>query len=342
MLVCSVHDPAIFDQRLFAENDHYEAIMASHLRDVQLCHLLVVDEGGTVWREIIALAEKVPWLGMYLNACISESRIVYLPSVQQHGDKVRQWLDQAGSAEAVGLIAHKQVDVLVAANQTVDAMSIEKMPLDKTCMLRDYHKSPSYQRESLSRGARALNTLTKKEFLDDVITPVVWWAEACTVIDKMIVRAAYGDPGGQRKEQSNFSDFKETIHAILGIWRKGPRRSEGTFRIISEHTNQYIGDELAKQLADKLGLADACDIEICLKNKEELKVLNHDRYLVTNNDICIGFTRGFDLLDADFKGNKQNMMCGISDVYVRQHQNERDAVNDVMLLRNQGRWSGKT
>ncbi len=334
MIVCSVHDPAVFDAALFEDSDHYEGWMALHLDNVRVAHLLACDdspEGSAIWSEILRAQASSPLLAAKLGACLNPQRVVYVNPHPTRPQKVRPRLDSDGSAQAVGLIANPGVDVLIAAQGTVEAMEAEGISANKVFTASSYHNSEAYRRERLSFGGRALRDLTKADFLDQIIRPVVCWAREATIVDKVITRAAFGD-AGNGDPKPTWPKFKQTVAAIHAAWKEGAYASEGTFRVISSHTSYMIGDALAEELAKKLDLG-CKDLHVVLKRPQDVHDLGHDRYLVTDKDMCVGFTKGFDLL-ADDKA------CGATDAYLRQPQAERDTVVELIHAQSQGEWRG--
>jgi len=334
MIVCSVHDPAVFDAALFEENGHYEAFMALHLDNVRVAHLLACDsspEGSAIWSEILTAQGTSPFLAAKLGACLNPQRIVYLPPHPTRPQKVRPWLNSDGSAQAVGLAANPGVDVLIAAQNTVDAMEEEGISVDKAFTTSSYHNSAAYDREQLSFGGRSLCDLTKTEFLNEIIRPVVYWAREVTIVDKFITKAAFGETGSGASSP-NWPKFKQTVSEIFSAWKGGAHASDGTFRVISSHTSYMIGDALAEELAKKLDLG-CKDLHVMLKRPQDVHDRGHDRYLVTDKDMYVGFTKGFDVLG-------ENEACGASDAYLRQPQAERDSVVELIHAPSQGEWRG--
>jgi hypothetical protein len=336
MLVCSIHDPAIFDTKLFQENSLYEGRIDAHLDRVGLSHLLVCDDaasGSLIWSDIFKAAEASPFLAMKLSACLNPQRIVYLPCEKSRYDKLVKRLDRPGSASVVGLICHGNVDVLIAAQDTVKAMVEEGMDLKRTCTMADYHKSPVYARERLSFGGRPVSDLSREQFLQEIVVPVIHWAKHAAVVDKVITRAAFGGKEGMGKPNANWPRFRATVRDIYAAWQKTPFANEGEFEIVSSHNNFKVGDELAAALAERLGLMEP-NVVVSLKSDQKVGAINHDRYLWTDKDVCIGFTKGFDLLSSDEP-------CGVSDVYLRQPQAEKDTVTELIHAESKGSWSGR-
>jgi hypothetical protein len=334
MIVCSIHDPALFDAALFEKNRHYEGHLSGHLDRVMHAHLIACDQdenGSVIGQSIAEAALKLPALGMKINAMLNPQRIIYLPADPPRREKIMKWLDRAGSAEAVGLIGHAKVDVFVAAEDTYEAMQAETITLDRTCTLATYHTHPCSERERRAMGGYPLQNMSKADFLAEIIDPLVYWAREVTIIDKYLIKAAFGEKGDGR-QGGNWSKFRSTLKSIHDRWCQGPFADVGTFRVISVHNNFKVGNELAEHLARKLNLG-CRNLHISLKPEHEVATINHDRYLVTDRQFAIGITRGFDLI-----ADKQP--CGVADAYLRQSDGEQDLITTLMHARPRGEWQG--
>jgi hypothetical protein len=333
MIVCSIHDPALFQADLFKDR-YYEGRLSEHLDRVMHAHLIACDQsadGSVIGRSITMAAQQLPALGMKINAMLNPQRIVYLPADPVRREKIMQWLDNAGSAEAVGLIGNSKVDVLVAAEDTYEAMREEEIPLDRTCTLASYHKNACSERERRAMGGYPLQNMSKADFLAEIIDPLVYWAREVTIIDKYLIKAAFGEKG-DGKQGSNWSKFRSTLKSIHDRWCRGPLAGAGTFRVISVHNNFKVGNELAEHLAQKLNLG-CRNLHISLKPEHDVATINHDRYLVTDRQFAVGFTRGFDLI-----ADKQP--CGVADAYLRQSEGEKGLIAMLMHARPRGEWIG--
>lgn len=335
MIVCSIHDPAIFQPGCFVDNPGYERLVSEHLDTVAFQHLLVCDRqpggGSYIWEEINRAAESNPLLYAKFSSYISNQRIVYLPPLSSRSAQVKKQLASRGSVETVGLIGHGNVDVLVAAPETLKAMAEENMNTQRVFTMDNYHLSDAKSKENLARGGRPVSGLNRDEFLSLIIKPVVCWAENVYLIDKMVTRAAFGEKGNG-KPQGNWQKFKYTIGEIYRLWNEGAKSVDGCFEIVSIHNGYRVGDELAALLAEMLELQHR-NIKISLKSEPDLSAVNHDRYLVTNQEFQLGFTRGFDLLDSE-------KPC-VSDVYLRQPCASDDVIPFVLRAHNVGQWDGR-
>lgn len=83
---------------------------------------------------------------------------------------------------------------------------------------------------------------------------------------------------------------------------------DGIFEIITWPINDYykdgeclLGDDLATELGKKLGISFK-QLRVMFKIEHLVRPLMHDRYLVTNQGIVLGFSKGFDLFASDTLG----------------------------------------
>jgi hypothetical protein len=333
MIVASIHDPEVFAPARFAENDQYEGRIVERLRVMQHSHLLVVDDSGGNSVIAVALAANIAQNAatqMAANAVIRNERCVRLPVDLNRHRKIAQWIDAPGSAEAVALAGHGDVDICVVAQDTLDAIEEENIRQDRVTTLAQYHTTRAFSKESLVFGGRPVSDLTKAQFLDEIVRPVVHWATSLTIVDKMISRSAFGDAANPAGAPSgNWPRFNDTLRAIFDQWDAGPFCGQNRVTIITEavthvvrNNTSLLGDNLAAELAHRLSIP-TNRARIVLKNPQQVKDINYDRYLVTNHAFIVGITRGFDLLDGGAN-------CAVSDVFLRQAQAQGDALARLM------------
>lgn len=342
MIVASIHDPEVFAPARFAENDQYEGRIVERLRVMQHSHLLVVDDstGNSIIAGALAanLAQNAA-TQMAANAVIRTDRCLRLPVDANRHRKIAQWIDAPGSAEAVALAGHGDVDICVVAQDTLDAIQEENIRQDRITTLSQYHTTRAFNRENLVFGGRPVADLTKTQFLNEIVRPVVHWATSLTIVDKMVSRSAFGDarnPTGTTG--TNWPRFNDTLREIFDQWDAGPFSGQHRLTIITEavthvvHNNTtLLGDSLAAELARRLSIP-TDRVRIVLKSHEQVKNINHDRYLVTNHAFVVGITRGFDLLDGAAN-------CAVSDVFLRQSQAQGDAL--ALLMNSQRGTAGR-
>jgi len=330
MIVTSIHDPAIFAPERLTANGYYLGLLMERLRIAANCHLIAIDEtnsGGSIMMYAIQQAgSQNPTIGMLLSSVFKLERCVRLPAETTRVAKIQELIKTAGSAQAVALAGCSGVDVCILDDETFTAAEMQAINRAKLTTLADYHKTEAYQRENLAFGGKPVSDLTKEEFLQKIVRPVVFWADQVTIIDKMIGRAAFGADNHANtdgKPSNNWSHFNTTLHEIFKLWDKGPNSKGRRFRIITESVTNVMpngclcqGPALAAELAGRLTIPPG-RVEVILKSADQVKSINHDRYLLTNHGFVVGITKGFDLLQNDSK-------CGVSDVYLRQAQSQND------------------
>lgn len=330
MIVTSVHDPAIFAPERFTENRHYLGRIVERLRIVANCHLMATDAtdkgGSVIFTALQQIACQNTTIGMYLNAVLRPERCIRLPIDPTRHAKIRDIITSAGSAEAVALAGHTGVDTCILDEETFTATEMAGVSRTKLTTLADYHTSKAFQQEILAFGGKPVSDLTKEQFLQKIVRPVVYWAPQVIIIDKMIGKAAFGSDikaNTVGTPSTNWPQFNSTLNDIFKIWDKGVHSSGKRLRIITESVTNVMKDdqlvhapELAIMLARRLTIP-TDRVEIVLKNADAVKNIDHDRYLLTNHGFVIGISHGFDLLRSEDK-------CGVSDVYLRQAQSKDD------------------
>lgn len=176
-----------------------------------------------------------------------------------------------------------------------------------------------------------MGNLTVEQFLAQIVRPVMHWAKKLTIIDKMISRAAFGNPSDPTgRPSNNWAKFDQTLKAVFDEWDKGPYAQDDRLTVITDSASHVrrnghciLGDDLAAELAERLSIP-THRVCVILKRPENVRAINHDRYLVTNHGFCIGITGGFDLIDST------NQKCGVSDVFLRQPQQRNDILDRLM------------
>jgi hypothetical protein len=305
MIVTSICDPAVFDPSLL-ENKYATSSLTAALRNMAQYHLPVVDSCNAIAMATLKRLQEHPALQMRYNALLQPDRIVHVPADASRIQQLEEWIGSE-SATAVACSENPLVDVLLASDDTLVAMEEEKIDHRKTVALHNFSGSCWYK----DGKSKAIGGMTKEEFLSEIIRPVVRCARKVTIIDKMVSRAAFG------LRSTNWDSFKQTIRLIHGEWEKGLYRGDGTFEVITAHeTNArlngktILGNDQAKAIGAKLGIPQP-QLLVLLHSEHKFDSKMHARYLVTNQDIVLGFEKGFDLSTAE--------TLGICDVYLRKY-----------------------
>ncbi len=310
MVITSICDPALFDQPLL-EDRNYAFGLLMVLQGMTQNHLPVLDSAGSIARATLERLQHNPSLEMQYNALLQPERIVRIPSDETRIQKLSDWIEKE-SAAAVACSENPVVDVLLAGGDTLIAMKEENIEGSKSTCLQDFPNSNWSQYEA----TKPIGGMTKEQFLSEIIRPVVRCAKKVTIIDKIIIRAAFGDqrnPSGQPGD--NWSSFKKSILAVHEEWTKGLHKGDGLFEIITwpvTHVQKdgkaLLGDALAEELGRRLAIPFK-QLRVMFKSEHKFRADMHDRYLVTNQGIVLGFSKGFDLFASDTLGS-----C---DVYLR-------------------------
>ncbi|MDF7801787.1 hypothetical protein P4C99_20075 [Pontiellaceae bacterium B1224] len=193
----------------------------------------------------------------------------------------------------------------MANDDTLTAMEVEKIDRGKCTTLQNFPGSCWYKDEP----SKTIGGMTRDQFLAEIIRPVVRCARKVTIIDKMVSRAAFG------LRNTNWESFKQTIRLIHKEWENGLYQGDGIFEVISAHETSarlngktILGNDQAKAIGIKLQIPQP-QLRVLLHSPQKFGSDMHDRYLVTSQNIVLGFSKGFDLFAAD--------TLGTCDVYLR-------------------------
>ncbi|MDF7823141.1 hypothetical protein P4B35_03895 [Pontiellaceae bacterium B12227] len=310
MIVTSVCDPALFDPSLL-ENKYAMDSLTSTLRNMMQYHLPVIDSGDAISKATQKRLQDHPALQMRYSALLQPGRIVRIPADISRVQRLEEWIGSE-PATAVACSENPIVDVLLASDDTLAAMTEENIDSRKTVALHNFSGSCWFKDDSCKK----IGGMTKEQFLSEIIRPVVRCAEKVTIIDKMIIRAAFGDGGNPSgKPGANWSSFKKSILAVHDEWVKGLHQGNGLFEIITwpvTHVQKdgkaLLKDDLAKELGKRLSIPFS-HLRVIFKSEHKFRADMHDRYLVTNQGIVLGFSKGFDLFASN--------TLGTCDVYLR-------------------------
>lgn len=317
MIVTSVHDPALFNEKLLADKSH-KSTLKLILEEMMTNHIIVLDSDLKMNRKLFAALNKHPSIQQQYNALVDPRRIIKIAANTEHAKQLAKWIDESSSiAEACS--EDEIVDVFLADKDTCDAMEEEHLETRKACEIYDYIDSDWHKIASCK--SKAVGGWTKDQFMRNIIRPVVRSAKKVSIIDKIIIRAAFGDendPSG--KPSSNWGNFKKTIQTIHKEWSGGYHNGNGIFEVITwpathvrnKDGQPLLGNALAEELGKRLGIT-FDQLRVMFKDKQKFQSDMHDRYLVTNQGIVLGFSKGFDL----FSGDKLDP-C---DVYLRPSDN---------------------
>jgi len=318
MVINSICDPALFDEALF-ENSFYLPALAMTLQDMTHNHIQVLDSAGVIGGEVKGKLQCAPQCQLLYNALLRPERIVRVPADNALAEKIAEWRE-AGSASAAACSAHSLVDVLIADTDTQIAIKEAGLDIRKTCSIQQYPASGWKKKKMDTEKAFPIGGMSKVDFVEQVIRPVVRCAKKVTIIDKIAIKAAFGDdrnPSGN--PSGSWESFRKSIYAVYDEWTKGLYQGIGTFEVITwpvTHVQNagksMLGDDLAEEFGRRLGISFK-QLRVMFKREHSFREDMHDRYLITNQGFVLGFSKGFDLSSA--------AAMSVCDVYFRHHDN---------------------
>lgn len=343
MIIASIQDPKIYDVDRCADPT-YRALLIERLRRMAHNHLWVVDEDregqSRIGRQLLNFAKSNPVLGGRLNALMRPERVVKIPLNQDRFDGLDEGLlDHESSVAAMVLSQEADPDVLLADEETVEAMRMHHLDTSRTFTLQGYGQSTFMDIEDLAMGGVPVGEFTKADFTQRVLVPLLKYSKQVQVIDKQVIRAAINpdSSGACRSPGRNWSSFKTTIQAMFDAWTSNP--IGGRFELVTNHvssaTRQGVtiaGDVQAAELGQLLALdKNLCHIHLKpLDTNTGLRELTHDRYIVSDRGFVLGVSRGFDLIG---EGDK----CKPADIYLR---SSRDAALVITKILRSGSDQG--
>ncbi len=335
MLMATVLDPDLFSPANLAD-DGTRVALIRHLDSMCRNNVVVFDDAsadGTrslIWKELRAALPSLPMaVQQRLGLLVQSPRKAFVAGgavSTVNGLQVVNPAVSAGSWAAVALAEHPRVDVVMASGRTYRALGGTNSKIATNITFVD---SPAYNKEQSYLRPKLLGTLTKAQFVEQVVDPVVYWARSVRIIDPHVCSCAI-------RKGSNLFRFKDTITAIHHAWRNGYYGGTGAFEVISTATDPWdpqaaglSADQQAQSLASELELNDE-HATIRLKTaKAGLRIINHDRFLVTNQEVVLGFTRGFDVTGGD--GH-----CVPCEVYTRTRREAGDTIDELLATKDVG------
>lgn len=300
MVITSICDPALFEQTLL-ENELARGLLTSVFRNMSQNHLPVVDADGAISKATLKKLQQNPALQMLYSALLQPERIIRVHADESRKKILSNWIN-GESAMSVACSENPLVDVLLASDDTLTAMQEENIDCSKSTSLPDFPNSCWCKFESTN----PIGGMTRERFLSEIIRPVVRCARKVTIIDKIIIRAAFGDPNNlSGRPGTNWPSFKRSILAVHEEWTKGLHQGNGLFEIITwpaTHVKRdgktLLGNDLAEELGRRLAIPFS-HLRVMFKSEQTFRADMHDRYLVTNQGIVLGFSKGFDLFASD-------------------------------------------
>ncbi|MBU4199773.1 MAG: hypothetical protein KKG09_06365 [Verrucomicrobia bacterium] len=311
MLLATTLDPAVLDEKRCKAEEAYVGCLRDHFRGLIHCHVLIGQKGSNIKAEYQQRLDRLPeGIKNFGEMLIPELRDRFVIIDVPHDEAVLQdEFECEASRAAVTLASVPGIDAAIVHPDTKAAAELHGMAVDKLFTLVAFRSSELADRELRASGAITIGGKTGKEFMDEIVMPSIYWAKHVKMIDKQIGKAV-SDQG------KNLDSFKSTILLVYDTWQRGhfaKSGKPGRFELITVAANREDGRPVTAE-----SVATAIDpggrrISFRVKplsRSRDLYQAQHDRYISTNLDICIGISSGLDVLGND-------KTCGAGDAYLR-------------------------
>lgn len=321
MLLATTFDPAVLDEKRCKSDEAYIGCLRDHFRSLIHCHVLIGMTGSHIKAEFRRRLEYLPenMRSMGENL-LPELRDRFVQIDEPPDDYVEQqeYVCDASRA-AVTLVNNVPgIDAAIVHEDTKAAAEMNGMAIDKLFTLGAFRSSTLADRERWARGAIPIGGMTDKEFRDKIIMPSVYWAKNVKLIDKQIGKAV-ADQGG------NLESFQSTAWLVYDTWKCGhyANAGKGLFELITVAAEREDGRPITAESVATAMDPEERRISFRVKPLARRSVLyqaQHDRYISTSLDVCIGISSGLDVV-------RRNRICGAGDAYLRYCPNDE---NDVI------------
>ncbi|MBM4025654.1 MAG: hypothetical protein FJ280_09640 [Planctomycetes bacterium] len=306
MMITSVTDPALL-QAPEAFSGPTAGLLADHLMHMAHCHYMAMDREGSIGKAILTAIRKAPpqWAGWIQCVLAQADRMVPLSVTEGvHASEGEPPCNDSLTALALTVAREKGVEVAVVSPEGADAA--RGMQNTGCCIstLERYGLTEAKRREFTAMGSQSIGGMKEAQFLTSIVEPVVRWAAKVIIIDPWIGTSLF-----QGGHESNWPVFKNTLQSIYGCWEASCLDNRDSFEILTlpaiDRRDERRGstiripssrDEEASLIGTKLGLGDLTRVRLI--DPRAVKDIKHDRYLVTNRNVTLSFSRGFDLIPA--------------------------------------------
>ncbi len=330
MIAATVHDPHLFDG--LADLDvSRRASLIDHLAHVAHSHLMVLDRDGLLGQAMLSrLADLPPTIRSRLEAAIQPGRIVRLSVDAQKQADYEALLDRRETATALALNCEAIDSVITDEEGKLGVETIGGGAPDNLQTLPEFLLSDCHQRLLMTMGGVTLRDMPRGEFSENIVGPVLRWAKQIRIIDRHISTAYFEHNPDTLNQDSQWGRISATVKYLYDLWEDSCVVELDRFVIVTQplhpdrwrqpwHNGQCPNVcKQAELIAETLDLGPRAQIEV-IKVPAEVKALDHDRYLRSDRNIVLNFSKGFDLI-------RPNGMCGECTVSLN-----REASNETVL-----------
>ncbi len=324
MIAATIHDPSLFASLGDVPADR-RAMLVDHLGHVAHSHLTVLDRQRILGEALLrAISFLSPQLQKRAEVAMTKWRVVTLRVSPEKVARYRDLIERTETAYALS-INQDGIDALItdedgkACSEALDGEERKNV-----YTLTEFLGCAPHQRLLETMGGVSTGGMEQVDFGKKIIEPVVRWAKNVRIYDRYICAAWYeNDPQNPETHSpqdsengTQWSRTKATLQFLYKEWENATvTKDKDAFIIVTqpiikrrwggERTPWQIGNcpsykAQAQTLAEELELGQYARI-LLLGVPAELRDLQHDRYLVTNQEVILTFSRGFDLIRPDRK-----------------------------------------
>lgn len=305
MMVTSVCSPGVFAGEQLKDAKTL-ALARDRLKHMAFCHYWICDKQGTLHAQLRGLLSKLP---QSLANMIGESiagnsmRIVRLAQPQPMPGIQDELANEPGSALAIAFAGGTGVDVCFVTEDGFTAAELAGCATKKLATFATYGDTDISAVEYRSMGGLCLGGMHQDKFATQIIGPVLRWSDKVQLFDRNIGRAFGGVYANEMEQGRNWTHFVRTIGFIYNTWEAKCLRKHNSFEVITAPPPDKEPAGGMTQWIDALGrslnLGEYGRVKLISTRDHEVRHLAHDRYLVTNRNVVLNFTRGFDLIEPN-------------------------------------------
>ena len=332
------------DARAVRETKRDVTELCEHLYDAGMGHILVDDTRSRVRNSMKTYRETHPEgipqeIEMAWNS-IPECRWVEIAVRDADFIRLSECIPHEGSRVALLLPGcDTRIDASIVAPETRDAAEGAGVDLARVFDLMDYWRSPVHKRERDRRTAIPIGRRSKHYLLTEVLTPVLYWAKHVHLIDRYIGAASQENDNAQRdtsregkRRRYDWGPLSTFILEVYRAWTAGFYKGQGKFEVITCLAQDDEGKKKAERLSpeeqrksddrrsdaatkqersmtNRLVTLGCKEVRVRVKSGSRGRKAQHDRYIVTNQGIAVGFSSGLDTIGKD--------LCDEGDIYLR-------------------------
>lgn len=316
MIAATVHDPHLIRSFCSGDDPIRRALIREHISHVAHAHLIVIDRERPGENSILgvqtrkAIESLPPGLRQRMEAAIAPHRIIRLPFDAERRNSIVELLGRDETAIAISFQG-KGLDAVITDDEGKAGFEvISENPGTDLMTLAEYCDSSCHQRLAETMGGYSTRDITTSEFNRVIVGPVLRWAKGVMLIDRHIGSAYYDKKTGDDNIDNQWARVCATLRFLYQTWEAtiDPDERRYEFSVITQMYDRKKWEQQpsrygpypdkmdqAKNIASGLKLGKYAKVKI-IRVPSSLRSINHDRFLCTDRDVVLSFSRGFDLL----------------------------------------------